>query len=246
MFPKFGEQGLKKMLRDAGIEVDRDQNLYAASDRMASLAMTDMEAQAERQEFSQLTLEQICQYESALKAQQGLEEMGISLAKYLLVDKISAAANRFCADEKSAKIRDICRFIEDAIVSAPWNLSSNFLGCRNRGDMLLLEGVGDPSNGHGGYSFLKMPLKVQTDQCMAKAKGQRATINPAIRNPKQVTGTDADLRKLTKSGIKLKLQEIGTFSEEELNRMSRWQMVSLLKEISQQALESSLERPISD
>ena len=86
--------------------------------------------------------------------------MGISLAKYLLVDKISAAANRFCADEKSPRIRKICRLIEDTIVSAPWNLSSNFLNCRHKGDMLLLEGVGDPSNSHGGYSFLKMPLKV--------------------------------------------------------------------------------------
>ena len=34
MFPKFGEQGLKKMLRDAGIEIDRDQNLYTAGDTM--------------------------------------------------------------------------------------------------------------------------------------------------------------------------------------------------------------------
>lgn len=32
------------MLKDAGIEVDRDQNLYAASDRMASLALADNEA----------------------------------------------------------------------------------------------------------------------------------------------------------------------------------------------------------
>lgn len=86
--------------------------------------------------------------------------MGISLAKYLTVDKISAAANRFFADEKSARIRKICRLIEDMIVTAPWNMSNNFLSCRQKGDMLLLEGVGDPSNGHGGYSFLKMPLKV--------------------------------------------------------------------------------------
>mmetsp|Transcript_46292 Transcript_46292/g.61283 ORF Transcript_46292/g.61283 Transcript_46292/m.61283 type:complete len:102 (-) Transcript_46292:1622-1927(-) len=100
------------------------------------------------------------------------------------------------------------------IVTAPWNLSSNFLQCRQRGDMLLLEGVGDPSNGFGGYSYLKMPLKVQTDQCMAKAKASRASINPAIKNPKQVTGTDADLRKLTKQGIKQRLIDTGKFTEE--------------------------------
>ena len=49
---------------------------------------------------------------------------------------------------------------------------------------------------------------------MAKAKASRAAINPAIKNPKQVTGTDADLRKLTKNGIKEKLLDLGTFSDE--------------------------------
>jgi len=26
--------------------------------------------------------------------------------------------------------------------------------------MMMLEGIGDPSNGHGGYSYLKLPLKI--------------------------------------------------------------------------------------
>lgn len=56
MFPKFGEQGLKKMLKDAGIEVDRDQNLYAISNRMGNLAQGE-DGEKDRQEFSQLTLE---------------------------------------------------------------------------------------------------------------------------------------------------------------------------------------------
>jgi len=25
---------------------------------------------------------------------------------------------------------------------------------------MMLEGIGDPSNGHGGYSYLKLPLKI--------------------------------------------------------------------------------------
>ena len=49
---------------------------------------------------------------------------------------------------------------------------------------------------------------------MAKAKASRASINPAIKNPKQVTGTDADLRKLTKTGIKQRLLETGKFDNE--------------------------------
>jgi len=62
---------------------------------------------------------------------------------------------------------------------------------------------------------LKMPMKVSADliEGIASIKDQRATINPVLKNPKAVTGTDADLRKLTKSKIKQKLQDIG-FSED--------------------------------
>ena len=67
MFPKFGEQGLKKMLKDAGIDVDRDQNLYATCDK-TNWFINAQEEVKDRQEFSQLTLEQVCSYESALKA----------------------------------------------------------------------------------------------------------------------------------------------------------------------------------
>lgn len=45
--------------------------------------------------------------------------------------------------------------------------------------MLMIKGVGDPSNGHGGYSFLKMPLKMSHDSPMDCIK-MRQDINPAI------------------------------------------------------------------
>ena len=74
--------------------------------------------------------------------------------------------------------------------------------------MLMLKGVGDPSNGNGGYSFLKMPLKISNDSnldCMET----RVALNPAIQNPKSVTGTDADLRKLKKDATYEKLLQVG-------------------------------------
>lgn len=76
----------------------------------------------------------------------------------------------------------------------------------------MLEGTGDPSHGHGGYSFLKLPLKMSQDS-HSKAKINRIYLNPAIQNPKAVTGTDADLRKLSKKEIKNKLINLG-FKEE--------------------------------
>ena len=61
-------------------------------------------------------------------------------------------------------------------------------------------------------------------------------LNPAIQNPKSLYGTDADLRRLTKSKIKEKLLDLG-YSFEELQTFSRWKMVGILKEKSTDALE---------
>ncbi len=80
--------------------------------------------------------------------------------------------------------------------------------------MMMLEGTGDPSRGHGGYSYLKQPLKISQDS-LNKAKINRMYLNPAIQNPKAVTGTDADLRKLSKKEIKDKLINLG-FKEESI------------------------------
>ena len=53
-------------------------------------------------------------------------------------------------------------------------------------------------------------------------------LNPAIQNPKAVTGTQADLRKLQKDIIYEKLLKVG-IPEKSLSDLSRWQMVALLR-----------------
>ena len=68
------------------------------------------------------------------------------------------------------------------------------------GGMLMIRGVGDPSNENGGFSFLKMPLKISSDSVIGSTE-IRTYLNPAIQNPRMVTGTDADLRKLKKEDI---------------------------------------------
>jgi hypothetical protein len=45
-----------------------------------------------------------------------------------------------------------------------------------------------------------MPLKISADSLQG-AKENRMNLNPAIKNPKAVTKTDADLRKLHKKEI---------------------------------------------
>jgi hypothetical protein len=110
--------------------------------------------------------------------------MGLQDSDKLLVEKVSSAANRFCADETSQEYRDICRLIEEKILTTPWNLSASLLASKQHKTMLLLEGVGDPSYGNGGISYLRMPLKVSSEECLTKAKSSRVSLNPAISNPK--------------------------------------------------------------
>jgi len=86
--------------------------------------------------------------------------------------------------------------------------------------MMLLNGAGDPSFGHGGYSYIKMPLKISGDSVQG-AKDNRMNLNPAIKNPKAVTRTDADLRKLQKKDIYEKLLNQG-FTSEQLKDKTRW------------------------
>jgi hypothetical protein len=105
-----------------------------------------------------------------------LKAIGLHDPAALVPDKISAAANRFCQDEKSVFLQKVCRLIEQRVLSTPWNLSSSFIQAKTSKVMLLLEGIGDPSHGHGGVSYLKMPMKVSADQNdgLASLKDQRA------------------------------------------------------------------------
>ena len=95
----------------------------------------------------------------------------------------------------------------------------------------MIRGVGDPSNNNGGFSFLKMPLKISNDSLKDCMK-IRMDLNPAIQNPKSVTGTDADLRKLKKQDIFKKLVKEMGYAVEQVRTMGRWDMVGLLREHS--------------
>lgn len=75
--------------------------------------------------------------------------------------------------------------------------------------LLQITGFGDPSGRGEAYSYLRLAQKI---------------MNPRDRekNPRPVvTGTDADLRKLSLENSRLVLLEFGV-SEEEIAKMTRW------------------------
>ncbi len=172
-----------------------------------------------------MTPEMICQYESACHGQFRLQRLGIT--EILSADKISYSTNKFNREETDLTLRRIAKLIEKEVLSTPWNLSSSYIKVKQTSEMMMLNGDGDPSFGHGGYSFLKMPLKISADSLLG-AKDNRMNLNPAIKNPKAVTRTDADLRKLQKLDIFGKLLKLG-FNEDQLKDRTRWEMVGMLR-----------------
>ena len=167
----------------------------------------------------------ICQYESARFGQNRLHNLGVE--KILDANKISYSTNKFCEEETDLRLQRIAKLVECEVLCTPWNLSSSYLKIKSEGSMMMLEKQGDPSFGKGGYSFLKMPLKISSDS-LHGARQNRMNLNPAIQNPRAVTGTDADLRKLKKQVIKQKLLDMG-YREQDLFNLTRWTMIRHLR-----------------
>ena len=107
--------------------------------------------------------------------------------------------------------------------------------------MLSIKGIGDPSNGNGGYSFLKMPVKSYNEN--KTLKEEMDVLKNQNKNIKTVTGTDADLRKLSKEDIKIKLIQLGV-EEDAIQKMGRWKRVSLLRSTSSHAVKLGYEGDI--
>ncbi|GAY32362.1 hypothetical protein CUMW_273560 [Citrus unshiu] len=85
--------------------------------------------------------------------------------------------------------------IERELQITPWNLSSNFVACTNQDreniERLEITGVGDPSGRGLGFSYVRAAPKASVSSAMVKKKVA------ANRGGSTVTGTDADLRRLS-------------------------------------------------
>jgi len=223
LFSEVTEQVLKKIVREIGVEEDR--NHYCV--------LTQPFSEEDNVTYS-ITPENVCQYEGALFGLHNLRSIGIEVLTS--TDKISYATMKFLTDENTLQTGDsktsqeIGRMIEEELLCTPWNLSQSFINCIKTKGLLALKGVGDPSNGLGGFSFLKLPLKMSTNESGKKVLPSLLELQKYknMQNNRSVTGTDADLRKLSKSILKLKLVELG-MREEDIDNLSRWQCVDKLR-----------------
>ncbi|KAI9075258.1 hypothetical protein K1719_042799 [Acacia pycnantha] len=136
-----------------------------------------------------LTPELVCAYESMQAGLYRLKHLGITETH---PTKISSAMSRL-PDEAIALAA--ASHIERELQITPWNLSSNFVACTSQGkeniERLEITGVGDPSGCGLGLSYARATPKTPVSSTVVKKKATTA------RTGSTVTGTDADLRRLS-------------------------------------------------
>ena len=218
LFPTVTEQVLKKIFKDMNIEIDK----YICYFKKLPLGINT----------TLITPENICQFESCQFGIYKLREVGIK--NLTNADKISYATNKYKNNKTTQEKEKYCaKVIEENLLTTPWNITQNYLQSKQTKGMLSIKGIGDPSNGNGGYSFLKMPVKSYNEN--KTLKEDMDVLKNQNKNIKTVTGTDADLRKLSKEDIKIKLIQMG-FDEEQVKKFGRWKGVSILRDTSSHAV----------
>jgi transcription initiation factor TFIID subunit 1 len=165
-----------------------------------------------------VTPEEICQYEKMQNSLYNLQNIGIQFLR--VPDKMKQIISTFFKkNPEDLKKYAIARMINDELHLTSWYLTESFINAQQGQAKMELEGIGDPTNGHGGYSYIKKPQKerMDKDEQMVEKKPE-----------KKVSGTGADLRKLKTLAVTEMLLETG-IKYEEIQHMKRWARVDLLK-----------------
>uniref|UniRef100_A0A3Q1CES4 Transcription initiation factor TFIID subunit 1 n=1 Tax=Amphiprion ocellaris TaxID=80972 RepID=A0A3Q1CES4_AMPOC len=163
--------------------------------------------------------EQCCAYYSMLVAEQRLKDAGYGEKSF------------FAPEEENEE--DFQMKIDDEVRTAPWNTTRAFISAMKGKCLLEVTGVADPTGCGEGFSYVKVPNK-PTQQKDDKEP------QPA---KKTVTGTDADLRRLSLKNAKQLLRKFGV-PEEEIKKLSRWEVIDVVRTMSTEQARSG-EGPMS-
>lgn len=135
------------------------------------------------------------------------------------------------------------------IKCAPWNTSRAFLSALKGKCLLDQSGIADPTGGGLGFSFVRVsskPHKEDVPQVSGREKGKGGRDHSSMDSlslqvPKRlVTGTNADLRKLPLKEAKEMCRDYGV-REEEINALSRWEIIDVIRTLSTQAAKNKKE-----
>ncbi|PIA32456.1 hypothetical protein AQUCO_04500216v1 [Aquilegia coerulea] len=179
-----------------------------------------------------VTPETVCAYESMQAGLYRLKRLGIS--RLTVTTGLSSAMNQL-PDEAIALAA--ASHIERELQITPWNLSSNFVACTNQDreniERLEITGVGDPSGRGLGFSYVRVAPKAPPSSAVAKKKTAIA------KGSSTVTGTDADLRRLSMEAAREVLLKFNV-PEEQIAKLTRWHRIAEIRKLSSERAASGV------
>ncbi|KAJ4790165.1 Transcription initiation factor TFIID subunit 1 [Rhynchospora pubera] len=185
------------------------------------------------EELRQLvTPEKVCCMESLQAGLYHLRRMGIQ--KLTNSAGLSSAMNRLPGEaiELAAAAH-----IERELQITPWALTSNFVASTKEDkenlERLEIVGVGDPSGRGLGFSYVKAAPKAPVSNSNLKKKIITAKNTT-------VTGTDADLRRLSMEAAREILLKFN-ISDEQIANQTRWHRIALIRKISSEQATSGMQ-----
>ncbi|KAJ6917258.1 hypothetical protein NC652_019585 [Populus alba x Populus x berolinensis] len=217
-FPNISETILRKRLKECTIlRKDANGHLFWAKKR-------DFIIPSEEELKKMVLPENVCAYESMQAGLYRLKHLGIT--RLTLPTSVSTAMSQL-PDEAIALAA--ASHIERELQITPWSLSSNFVACTNQDreniERLEITGVGDPSGRGLGFSYVRTAPKAPISNAVVKKKAG------AGRGGSTVTGTDADLRRLSMEAAREVLLKFNV-PDEQIAKQTRWHRIAMIRKLS--------------
>ncbi|KAJ8966592.1 hypothetical protein NQ314_003444 [Rhamnusium bicolor] len=150
--------------------------------------------------------EQCCSYFSMVAAEQRLKNAGYG-EKFLFTPAEE--------DDEEMQLK-----MDDEVKVAPWNTTRAYIQAMKGKCLLQLTGPADPTGCGEGFSYVRVPNKPTQSKEEQESQPKRT-----------VTGTDADLRRLSLNNAKALLRKFGV-PEEEIKKLSRWEVIDVVRTLS--------------
>ncbi|XP_048087197.1 transcription initiation factor TFIID subunit 1 isoform X2 [Alosa alosa] len=218
-FPSHSESSIRKRLKLCADfkRTGMDSNWWVVK--------PDFRLPTEEEIRAMVSPEQCCAYYSMLVAEQRLKDAGYGEKSF------------FAPEEENEE--DFQMKIDDEVRTAPWNTTRAFIAAMKGKCLLEVAGVADPTGCGEGFSYVKIPNKPTQQKLMSSTQDDRE-LQPV---KKTVTGTDADLRRLSLKNAKQLLRKFGV-PEEEIKKLSRWEVIDVVRTMSTEQARSG-EGPMS-
>ncbi|TKR76013.1 hypothetical protein L596_017223 [Steinernema carpocapsae] len=207
-FPHYAESSVRKRLK----QCSDFKRLGTGPDQNYWVLREDFRLPSKEEVMAMVTPEHCCSQYSMMAAEQRLRDAGYG-ERYAF-----APENEDDSDDQVT--------IEDEIKCAPWNTTRCFIQASKGRCLLDQTGIADPTGCGQGFSYVRV-----------SNKPQKVKIDVPQMPKRLVTGTNADLRKLPLKEAKEICREYGV-REEEINSLSRWEIIDVIRTLSTQAAKS--------